>query len=155
VGGVAGMFGGAVYGFSGLSDIDALYLNEALTFLDRERDLQDALITQVERAMPSELLAHPELASAHVIVRLVQIDFIQGSKTRINMKAVASLTVARQNGESDPPTTSEFGAESKELELDTLLANDASELNAVIDGFVADLSTQISKELLRTIAGAG
>ncbi len=148
-GSYAGMAGGALlYSFSGVSDIDALYVNEVLSRLDQERDFQQELVSKVTQALPSQVLASPGDAEAQVIARLDEIEFEQRSKYQIRISAKGSLFFTERHGE----TTSlvdrrEFRAESAYGELDHWLADDGRQLEAAIDACIRELSLAMSRTI--------
>ena len=154
IGMVAGGVAGTIYGMTGVSDTDALYINEILSYLDQQRNLQDELALRIRNHLPLQVQVSAERADALVVATLTRIHFTQKSKEQISFTAKASMTLLENSDlETLYQTTSEFTTNSTTANIEEWLAVDGTKLESAIDGVILDLSKQIVTELIKLTSG--
>jgi hypothetical protein len=140
-----GTAGGVLYGLDGLSDMDALYVNEALSHLDEQHDFQLDLVAAIRKEVHPDVQAAPGVADVLVVTKLDRIEFFQRSAGVIRIKATGSMTFDRRVTKEEMA----FQVESDEGDIDRWLADDGRELAAAIERCIVDLSAEMSSTLTR------
>jgi|GEM_PF-5211892 len=144
-----GVAGGALYSTTGLSEVDALYVNEALSRIDQERDFQQELIAHLELQLPPEIQSTPEQADVQVLAGLARINFIQRSRDEIQIEIFGLLAFSWEIENKHFAThTIGFKAGSKKEDIDTWLANDSKMFEVAIEEGIAELSSKMTSALL-------
>ena len=149
---LAGTVSGSVYGlysYTGLSESDTAYVNETMSWLERERNFQQELSTQFELHVPPIIQASPEKADMQVIVRLDRIEFIQGSGDTVQTRVNTSVIFSRMVEQESTTHTHHFSFESAAEDIDNLIAGDGERMAIVIEELIAQLASEMSTTLLQ------
>jgi len=149
---VAGTAGGAVlglYNYSGLSETDSAYVAEVLSRIDANRNFHGELSKQVERQVPSIIIAIPEEADIQVIVRVSRINFIEVEKELISTELYGTMVLAWAQGSGEQTYREFFSAAASAKDIDDLIADDGRLIESVIDGCLSQLAEQMSSRLLQ------
>jgi hypothetical protein len=90
---LAGGTAGAMYGFTGVSKQDSLYILEEIENLRYHRDFQSELAEGVIRRLPMDIVSTPEEAAAQAIAHVKSIEFIETDKGSVYMEINARVTI--------------------------------------------------------------
>lgn len=155
VGMLAGAAGGALYGFSGMSEQDKLALSEALSRIGQNRNFQKDIREKLREEVP-ELWSPLESADLQVFARIISIELEQHTGDDIQLKTTGSLTFAWED-EKKGSIFSEitFEAISKEQDIDLWLADDGVKFEKEIDMAIHELSAQMALRLLELRRNSG
>ena len=82
---VAGGAGGALYGFTGISEEDSLFIMEEMAYLRQERNFQSELAKGVNNKLPNEVVSTPGIADAQAITTVDSIEFVERDKDAVYM----------------------------------------------------------------------
>jgi hypothetical protein len=144
-----GEMAGALYGLSGFSETDAIYVNDALSRVGRDNDFQGTLVKRLKRQLPETMQATPALADVQVVVHLGRVEVVQKGDGDVRLETSGSMIMAwRAHVESEAIDRSEFNIESTAADLDHLLADDGAPLGAAIHECVARLADEIALAIL-------
>jgi hypothetical protein len=151
IGAVAGgIVGGSVYGTSGLSEEDTLYVNEALSFIDQNRDFQQELHSDLKQRLPKEMLTTSDIADVQVLTVLTRINFIQRSEEEVQIETIGVLVFNREiANELQVIHTINFDAKSQKKGIEDWLDNGGEFFGVAITNCLADLAEQMSSTLLK------
>lgn len=148
IGFVAGSAVGATYGFSGLSHEDQLYVNEALSNIDKERNFQEELEQAVEAADPN-LWCTREESQVRMVVRLQNIDLEQKMGDELKMLFYAEMDLLWEDERHGPSVYNvEYSAKSGEKSIDTWLAEGGREFGLAIDTAVVELAQAVVEQVV-------
>ena len=157
VGGVAGGVGGAVYGFTGVSEEDSLYIIEEIEHIKQHRDFQNELATGVASKLPDGLVSTPLIADAQAITTINSIEFVQ-KKDTVYMEVNATVTIATQEIEGESlEAKHELQVESKEADIDDWLRTGSRELedsvNECLDELISGMTSVILQHRSPRVSG--
>jgi hypothetical protein len=144
---IVGGVGGALYGFSGVSEEDSLYIMEEMAHLNQHRDFQHELAAGVASKLPDGLVSTPLIADAQAITTINSIEFVQ-KKDTVYMEVTATVTIATQELEGESlEAKHELQVESKKADIDDWLRTGSRELedsvNECLDELISDMTSVI------------
>jgi hypothetical protein len=147
IGFAAGSVLGATYGFSGLSHEDQLYVNEALSRLDQERDFQEEL-EQAVQAANTDLWCTREETRVRLVVRLQNIDLEQKVDDQLRMKFKGEMDLLWDDERHGPSVLNiKYNTESDEKPIATWLADGGREFGVGIDRAVAEFAQAMTERV--------
>lgn len=147
---MAGGIGGALYGFSGMSADDSMKLEQRMTVLMQERNLQSDLIAKLRAELPAAMLAEPDVADVQVIMSFERFEFSSVGDA-VRMEAKVRLQYATDGSDQRPEEGfRSFKVRSGESQLDDWLAADNTALVDAIDECI-DLAAHDMETLLREL----
>lgn len=98
---LAGGTAGAMYGFTGVSKEDSLYVLEEIEHLRHRRDFQTELAEGVIGGLPIEIVSTPEEADAQAITQVKSIEFIEQDQGSVFMEVSAKVTIVFRHENSE------------------------------------------------------
>lgn len=148
VGMIAGGIGGALYGFSGVSEEDSLYIIEEMAYLRQHRDFQNELAAGVASKLPAGLVSTPLIADAQAITTINSIGFVQ-KKDTVYLEVNATVTIATKKIDGEfLETKHELQVESKEADIDDWLRTGSRELEGSVNECLDDLISGMASVIL-------
>jgi len=147
IGMVAGSAVGATYGFSGLSHEDQLYVNEALSRIDQERDFQQELEQEVQAINP-DLWCTREEARVRMVLRLQKIDLEQKVDDELKMLFFAEMDLLWEDERHGPSVaTIKYSTKSDDKPINTWLADGGREFGLAIDQAISDIAQAMTERV--------
>ena len=154
---IVGGVGGALYGFSGVSEEDSLYIIEEMAHINQHRDFQQELAAGVASKLPDGLVSTPLIADAQAITTINSIEFVQ-KKDTVYMEVNATVTIATREikGES-LEAKHKLQVESKEADIDDWLRAGSRELedsvNECLDELISGMTSVILEHRSPQVGG--
>lgn len=150
VGMIAGGTGGALYGFTGISEDDSLFIMEEMAHLSQKRDFQRELAIGVKSRLPDELVTTPEMADAQAITSVNSIEFVEQGKGAVYMKVSAILTIATQEDEGEfHEVKRNIHVKSKKTNIEEWLRVGSGKFENSVDDCLDELIAEMASVILQ------
>lgn len=147
---IAGGTAGALYGFSGVSEEESLYIIEEMTHLGHTRDFQQELASGVESRLPEEIVSTPKLSSAQAIAKVHSIDFVGGKNDSVYLKVSATVSiVTRVTGNDFAEYQRNISMRSRDAHLDDWLRVDSQKFGEAVDECLDGLIIEITQIIMK------
>ena len=149
-GAIAGGLGGALYGFSGISEEDSLYIHDEMEHIGRRRDFQQELAKGVSSKLPAGLEATPEMADAQAIATLESIEFVGKKNGTFFIKVNATITLATRelNGQSQE-VKRKLEVQSQKAKIDDWFGAGSRTLEDSVNECLEELITGMTSTILK------
>ena len=144
---LAGGTAGALYGFDGISGRDARELEERMTELNRQSDLQARLVTLVKARVPEAMFTAPQDAEVQAILTIESVEFVRKSK-EVYLESHVRLTFALNENRRVPEMGSRtFDGRSKAADMEAWLDPGMEVLTAGMEQNLDDIADSVAETL--------
>lgn len=151
---VAGVVGGGLHGFSGLSKEVAERVNAVLGELDARRDLRADLVAALERELAPEFQVVSDCADCpRVTVSIVRFAVEQYRGKQLSLELKTEMRVERRDAGARDLAVHRFGnrSESGKNDVHKWLAAEGAALDEAVSGCLGDAARRMREDLRRAM----